>query len=57
MANCQKLDSFLLLAKWQTLQYVETQTTSSSSTAVDSAACNSSSLLESETFADEPDTT
>ena len=54
--NCQKLDSFLPLAKRQTPLCVETQTTSSASTAVDSTACNSSSLLGSEASADEPDT-
>ena len=58
MANCQKLNSFFPLAKRQTSQCVETQTTSSASTVVDSAAsaCNSSSLLELEASADKPDT-
>ena len=50
------LVSFLPLAKRQTPQCVETQTTSSASTAVDSTTCNSSSLLGSEASADEPDT-
>ena len=47
-ANCQKFDYFFLpLAKQQTSQFVEMQTTSSASVAVDSVAlaCNSPFLL------------
>ena len=54
----QTVKSWILSCRWQSgrLCSVETQTTISASTAVDSAACNSLSLLGSEASANEPDT-